>query len=110
MNALTAQLAEVRKSLASEEAERGKQADDLKRFEEVLRGADRELPAGQRKDIENMTAALKVELSRVRPQQQALRNQEAELSGQLVSEQGRWIYFNDRLDEIERSLPAGRSR
>ena len=33
-----------------------------------------------------------------------LRAQEAQLSAELANEQGRWLDFNSRLDEIERSL------
>jgi uncharacterized coiled-coil protein SlyX len=37
-----------------------------------------------------------------------LRNQEAELAGLVSTEQGRWVDFNARVDELERSLPSPR--
>lgn len=52
-----------------------------------------------------MVAHLKQELSRATALRDGLRAQEVELIGQVQSEQGRWIFFNERLDEIERLLP-----
>jgi chromosome segregation ATPase len=37
---------------------------------------------------------------------QELRNREADLSGQLAAEQGRWSEFNARLDALDASLPT----
>lgn len=105
MNTLSAQLAEVRRSLANEDAEQAALADRLKQFQESL-GSGRLHPDAQG-EVLGMLRTLKQELSRATPRQDEMRSREIELSGQLVSEQGRWIDFNNRLDEIERSLPQG---
>ena len=41
---------------------------------------------------------------------QELRNEEAELMRLVESEEDRWVDFNARLDELERSLSQGRGR
>jgi hypothetical protein len=41
---------------------------------------------------------------------QELRNEEAELMRLVESEESRWVDFNARLDELERSLVQGRGR
>jgi hypothetical protein len=103
MNTLAAQLAEVRRSLATEDAERGELADRLTHGQEMLDAG--QLPPDQQRDFEGQIRALTHELSRANPRRDELQAQETEISGQLVSEQGRWIDFNNRLDAIERSLP-----
>jgi len=40
----------------------------------------------------------------MRQRSQELQAQESALSGQLASEQSRWLDFNSRLDEIEREI------
>jgi len=39
-----------------------------------------------------------------------MRLQEADLTGAIASEQGRWQDFNARLDELDRSLTPGTPR
>jgi hypothetical protein len=41
---------------------------------------------------------------------QELRNEEAELMRLVESEEDRWVDFNARLDELERSLSQGQGR
>ena len=43
-------------------------------------------------------------LSRERQREDDLRYRESELLSMLVTEQGRWIEFNSRLDDVERAL------
>jgi chromosome segregation ATPase len=103
MNALTAQIAQVRRSIGDLDSERDDKSAQIARLQEALDGG--QLPAQQQKEVRSMIALLKQELSRPDGQQEQLRGQESLLSGQLVAEEGRWIYFNDSLDAIERSLP-----
>jgi hypothetical protein len=49
---------------------------------------------------------LKPVLDAWQKQEQALRAQEAELDGLLNVEQGRWEDFNQRIDDLERTLPG----
>ena len=103
MNTLSTQLAEVRRLLADQDAERMNFVDQMSQMTKALESGS--LEQEQRTDIEQQLGAMKQELTRFNPKLQELRAQESDLSGQLVAEQGRWIDFNTRLDEIERSLP-----
>lgn len=57
-----------------------------------------------RDQFEAMTNEFKRMVEVHRDAEQGLRSQEAQLSGEIVNEQGRWQDFNNRLDELERSL------
>ncbi len=70
----------------------------LKSLEDPSRSVN--LVPEQQKDIEMM----KAQLAQTQREEQQLRMQETELSNQLTAEQGRWIDFNARLDELERQL------
>jgi hypothetical protein len=104
MTALGAQLAGVQQALDAAERERVDQADRLADLQNALSAG--QLPADEEQAIRQETARMKTDLSRVDAQLQGLRTDAADLSGQLTAEQGRWIEFNNRLDDIERWLPA----
>jgi predicted nuclease with TOPRIM domain len=104
MNGVSNELTEVRRALAGLEEGRGPMLAEVRRLEDTLR-------AGVSGDPEQRAAAqmleqMQMQVDQVQRQEQQLRTQESELSAQLASEQGRWIDFNTRLDEIERSLTA----
>ena len=44
------------------------------------------------------------ELLRTQRDDQAMRAQETEIAALLAAEQGRWMEFNSRLDDLERAL------
>jgi len=104
MTALGAQLAGVQQALDAAERERVDQADRLADLQNAL--STGQIPAVEEQAIRQETARIKTDLSRVDVQLQALRTDAADLSGRLTAEQGRWIEFNNRLDDIERWLPA----
>jgi hypothetical protein len=100
-----AQLAPVRESLAKLES-------DSKRFEDIVKG--RTTPDGL-SDSEKapFLAAVAQQFQGIQASLESQRNRERELaaqgdalSNQFASEQARWTDFNDRLDQLERSLPA----
>lgn len=64
----------------------------------------------ERKAADYEITALKNRVMQQQQEEQRLQNQLAELSRAISAEQGRWIDFNSRLDELERSLPAGTPR
>ena len=104
ISAIVAQLVEVRRQLMDEQNQQATLADRLQQTQEALdTGA---VSAESVKDMEAEVRALKHEVSRVNPKLQQLRDQEADLSAQVVAEQGRWMDFNTRLDDIERALPT----
>jgi predicted nucleic acid-binding Zn-ribbon protein len=57
-----------------------------------------------RRDLEHELTQLKVESARRRMEVQRLSNEEALLTQDIAAEQARWTDFNQRLEELERSL------
>ncbi len=98
INVLAGQLAEVRRLITAAESGQTRMANQLKSLEDSSRSEN--LVPEQQKDIEMM----KAQLAQTQREEQQLRMQETELSIQLTVEQGRWIDFNARLDELERQL------
>jgi hypothetical protein len=66
------------------------------------------VPAEQQKDLDGIRGELKRRIGDLQQREQQLRAQQVDVSNAVSAEQGRWIDFNNRLDEIERSLPAAR--
>jgi hypothetical protein len=64
------------------------------------------VPPEERKAADFEITALKSRIAEQQQEEQRLQNQLVELSSAISAEQGRWIDFNSRLDELERSLPA----
>jgi hypothetical protein len=62
------------------------------------------VPAPAQKDAEYEISALKTRVAEQQQEEQRLQNQFAEISRVIAAEQGRWMEFNSRLDELERSL------
>ncbi len=98
INVLAGQLAETRRRITTLESGQTQAASQLKDLEDYSRNVN--LVPEQQKDIEMM----KAQLAQTQREEQQLRMQETELSNQLTAEQGRWIDFNARLDELERQL------
>jgi hypothetical protein len=74
----------------------------VRRFEELkTRNEDLGVP---RAEIEGAATASRRELTLHRDAEQQLRAQESQLSTDIANEQNRWQDFNNRLDELERSL------
>jgi hypothetical protein len=103
INVLSGQLAEVRRGLVGVEAGRVGPATQLQGLEEALRAGS--LPPGAG-DVETMIARLKTQLAQAQWEEQRLLAQETELAAQVETESSRWSFFNERLDEIERTLSS----
>jgi hypothetical protein len=67
-----------------------------------------DIPNEVRKEMAGMEKVFKATLAQRVAREQELRGREAELTGFISNEQGRWTDFNSRLDELERSLATGR--
>lgn len=100
INVLAGQLTEVRRLLTTLESGRIPLSAELKRIDSRSMNA---LPEEQ-KGLEMAVQDLKAQAAQMQKQEQQLRLQEMDLTSQLANEQGRWIDFNSRLDEIERQL------
>jgi chromosome segregation ATPase len=99
------QLTEVQDKLAASEGAMAPLAHQFKKLAEEVPP----LPE-QREDMEGIKGMLKAQLDQHQKATQELRAREASLQRVLADEQARWTDFNDRLDELERALPARRPR
>jgi chromosome segregation ATPase len=104
VNAVARQLLDVQSRLASVQQGEAAMRQRLAATEE----GQARLPPEDRSDAE--IRALTLQLEQGQSREQELRAQESALSSAAIAEQSRWTDFNDRLDALERSLPAGASQ
>ena len=99
---LSNQRADVAARLAVETRLRADAEAQLRTFEENReRNASLEVP---RAELDGMANLFRRGLAQHRGAEAQLRAQETDLSSQIAAEQNRWQDFNNRLDELERSL------
>ncbi len=103
---LSRQATDLGMQLAAAARERIEVAERVANFETASTDAD--TPLAVRRDLENALPREKSDLERRQQREQQLRTQESDLLGAIAAEQGRWQEFNNRLDELERSLPMPR--
>lgn len=99
------QLGEVEDKLATVKLLRGTFAQQLKQFDE----SRDPISPQQRAEMEPIKM-LRAQLDQQDKAAQELQAREAALQRTLADEQARWTDFNERLDELERALPARRPR
>jgi chromosome segregation ATPase len=102
MNNVSGQLAEVRRMLTGLQEGQGPMLVEFRRLEEAARGGSVSDP--EQKAAAQMLEEMRSQVEQMQHQEQQLRAQESDLAAQLATEQGRWVDFNSRLDDIERSL------
>ena len=102
-------LADLGRQLASEQlrldeasAKRRELEQGLKDWEAAL--STNALPPEQHRDIEASMPRRRAEVTQIATDEQELRTKVSGLSNQILSEQGLWTEFSNRLDELERSL------
>ncbi len=100
------QLSEVQDKLAATEQARVPLAQQLKQFEDP----QHPVPPEQRAEMGPIMGMLKAQLEQHEKAAEEQRAREAALQRILADEQARWTDFNERLDELERALPARRPR
>jgi predicted nucleic acid-binding Zn-ribbon protein len=101
MNTVSKQLIDVQTQRIGNDGGIAQMSSRQKQIENMLGG---QLSAETRGQLEDESAALKAPMKNMRQRSQELSEQEAALSGQLASEQSRWIDFNSRLDQIETEM------
>jgi hypothetical protein len=106
INVVAGQVAEVRRLIGIKQSGQIPLADKLKRFENTSRGAG--ITSQEEREIEQFIPMWKSQLGQMQKEEQQLRLQEMDLSNQFATEQGQWMDFNSRLDELERQLPVPR--
>jgi septal ring factor EnvC (AmiA/AmiB activator) len=107
IDSIARQLTETRQQLAGADQARAAMADPLK----ALAAVD-QAPAvsDDDRDEKNALGPLKAMLAAQQQRAEELRVQEAALSSLLAEEQSRWVELNNRLEEIERTLPPRNPR
>jgi uncharacterized coiled-coil protein SlyX len=105
LNGLSQQLAEARSDLAKVTSDR---LDVETRLGQVDTSLSRVVPIDPQKDAYDLRSELMNRLSGLRARESQLRAHESEVSTLLTSEERRWLDFNARLDDLERSLPASK--
>ena len=101
VNAVTQQLADVQNRLATLQQGQAAMRERLAATEE---GQARLSPEDRSDD---QIRALTRQLEQGQSRERELQTQESTLSNAVIAEQSRWADFNNRLDALERSLPAG---
>jgi chromosome segregation ATPase len=102
--ALSRQSTDLQEQLATATQERSSTAEQLSRMTQALQGAV--VPTEQQRDMEIEIASFKGRLAEQEQRELRLQTQFDQLSRTIFSEQSRWTEFNQRLDDLERSLPA----
>ena len=100
LNTLIVRLDAVRQQLANAQRNVAQHQMQSGQMEAALRSRQDE----PREQIEAMIAAMKQEAASTVADVQRLTAEEASLAADLAAEQGRWSDFNQRLEELERSM------
>ena len=101
LNTLVVRLDSVRQQLANAQRTVTNYQTQTSHIEAALRNS---AVAEQREDAERMKAMMKQEATTATADVQRLTAEEASLASDLASEQARWSDFNQRLEELERSM------
>lgn len=108
LNTLNAQLTELNEAAAEAASNRQAVEAALKRYEDAQSGAATvPMPSA---NIPGVIGGLRQELEQAQAREQQARERAAALTGTIAAERDRWADFNNRLDELERSLPAAGQR
>ena len=102
INTLVRRLDEVRTALTPARHKLQESSERLGHLEKASRDSPIE---EQRRDAEAALPAMKREVALAAAEVQRLQNDEGMLLQDISSEQNRWTEFNQRLEELERSLP-----
>ena len=101
----TRRITAVRSSLASLDQELVTMTNQMRQFEQHLR---RESDPNDREVTEEEIGSLKARIETATARRQELAADEVLIAQQLADAQGRWTDFNERLDQLERSLGQNR--
>jgi len=102
INTLVRRLEEVRSALTPARQKLQESSERLEHFEKAARDSPIE---EQRRDAEASLPHMKREAALAATEVQRLQSDEGVLLQDISSEQNRWTEFNQRLEELERSLP-----
>jgi predicted nucleic acid-binding Zn-ribbon protein len=92
----------LRAQLTKAQEEESSQRSQIQRFEDAVQRGN--LPAEERKDLEESLPQMRRHLSRLVLEVQKFQVEEANLSSLIATEQNRWTDINRALDELDRAL------
>jgi predicted nucleic acid-binding Zn-ribbon protein len=101
LNTERRRLDSLRESIANAEREAAEARERLASMEDV---AQRSGDATEREAVGGQVKIMKAGLARGAADIQRLKEQEAELTGAVATEESRWTEISQRLDELERAL------
>ncbi len=105
LNAARRRLEDVRDMIVTAEREAGEGRDRLAMMEDA---APRAADASERDSLSAQVKLTKAMLAQKAADVQRLREQEAELTGVVGTEEARWTEISQRIDELERALTPRR--
>jgi exonuclease VII large subunit len=95
------QLLDVENLLTNARQELAGEQSKVRQLEEA---ASQSPDEGERRGLRQVLSEVKAQMGQTQRREQELRAQQTELVSAVNDEQGRWVDFNGRLDELERSL------
>jgi len=98
---IAGQLEDLRRGLDKSRSEQGKAQQRIQALDSQ---ATQATDAVQRKNMEEVSKELKLEVEQAEKSLQQMQVREGELASQLQTEQGKLAELNDRLDQVERAL------
>jgi chromosome segregation ATPase len=100
------ELASARGRLSDTTAKLQAAQGSLKELETAV--STNSFPLERQRDVESILPSRRAEVAALQASEQTLRADVNMLAGIVADDQNRWTDFSSRLDELERSLPAGR--
>jgi hypothetical protein len=101
LNTLFMKLDGVREKLAISQRQASQNQMQIEQADNALRDA---ATPERREEMARMISALKMEITNSQAESQRLSVEEASIAADVASEQNRWNDFNQRLEELERTL------
>ncbi|HET9320880.1 MAG TPA: hypothetical protein VFO27_13930 [Bryobacteraceae bacterium] len=98
---IAGQLEDLRRGLDKSRSEQGKAQQRIQALDSQ---ATQATDAVQRKNMEEVSKELKLEVEQAEKSLQQMQAREGELASQLQTEQGKLAELNDHLDQVERAL------
>jgi predicted nucleic acid-binding Zn-ribbon protein len=116
VNNLLRRLETVRSSLGAAQREEGEGRRNIAGFEDKLKSSMTDLATGkhapgiedQVKQIEGLLLQMKQRQAGMVAEVQRLQLEESGVAQEIAAEQGRWTDINQRLEDLERTLPGSR--
>lgn len=96
------QLSDVQQRLGDNQQSKATLAAQMKLFEQEFK------ERGDKEELGHVGVTLRAQLAQLATAEQQLQAQEASLSQLLSEEQGRWMQFNEKIEQLEKALAEGR--